>query len=407
MKPRGGRKRRNRKWERIPRESRPAGRFNRPELSGAFGKNENGSLARRVTLPSVKKSLFLSISDQVADHLQKEILRGRWAGIMPGKHQIAAELGVNNKTVEAALRQLEKCGLLIAQGAGRNRKIAEVAPSHSRSLRIAVFPNEGTQDQKYDYFIEMVHALENAGHQVVLASKSLTKLKFEIPRVMAMVQQTPADAWIVCAGSRAVLEWFASQPIPAFALFGHRIGIRIPGISPDKPPAIQKATRHLIELGHTRIVLLCRKIRRLPTPGLSETVFLQTLTSHGCPVGDYNLPDWEESNVGFQDCLASLFRVTPPTALIVDEAEYYVAAMQFLLRRGIRVPEDVSMICTDDDPSFAHCHPPVSCIAWDARPIVKRIVQWASNASRGKADFAQTGSLAQFRPGGTTARVKS
>ena len=43
---------------------------------------------------------FLTLADQVTEHLRSEILRGRWSGALPGKHQLAAELGVNNKTVE-------------------------------------------------------------------------------------------------------------------------------------------------------------------------------------------------------------------------------------------------------------------------------------------------------------------
>ncbi len=80
---------------------------------------------------------FLSITDQVAGHLRAEILRGRWSGMIPGKHQLAAELGINNKTVEAALRQLEKAGLLLAQGAGRRRLIHLPAGGAMSALRIA------------------------------------------------------------------------------------------------------------------------------------------------------------------------------------------------------------------------------------------------------------------------------
>ena len=87
-----------------------------------------------------------------------------------------------------------------------------------------------------------------------------------------------------------------------------------------------------------RIVLLCRRVRRLPAPGLSERAFLAELEAGGIHPGEYNLPDWEENNAGFQKCLDALFRLTPPTALIVDETPYFVAALQFLTRRGIRVP---------------------------------------------------------------------
>jgi DNA-binding LacI/PurR family transcriptional regulator len=354
----------------------------------------------------VNSPAFLTITDQVAGHLRAEILRGRWSGVIPGKHLLAAELGLNNKTVEAALQQLEKAGLLIPQGAGRRRLINTRGWKTSTTLRIAILLHEGVQDQKSELFIQLAHALSSAGHTVIHAAKSLTELRFDPSRVAETVRETKADAWIVCAGSREVLEWFAAEPVPAFALFGHRIGIKIPAVSPDKPPAVREATRRLLELGHRRIVLLCRKIRRLPKPGLSESVFLDTLREHSCPAGDYNLPDWEETNEGFQQCLDALFRVTPPTALIVDEAAWFVATMQFLLTRGLRVPDDVSLICTDDDPAFAHCHPRVACITWDSRPILRRIVNWAASIGRGKTDLRQTVTPSEFLAGGTIGEMR-
>ena len=344
---------------------------------------------------------FLSITDQVAEYLRAEILRGRWSGSLPGKHRLAAELGINNKTVEAALRQLEHKGLLIPRGAGRQRAINPNGGNLSRALRIAFFLNEGVQDLKTEYHIELSHALRNAGHTVLHAPQPLSEINFDVKRVAEIVQQTRADAWIIYAGSREVLEWFAAQPVPAFALFGHRIGIRIPAVSPHKPPTLAEAARHLIGHGHSRIVLLCRRIRRLPRPGLSETVFLDTLRTHHCPVSDFNLPDWEETNAGFQACLRALFHVTPPTALIVDEVHYFIATMQFLLSRGLRVPGDVSLVCTDDDPAFAHCQPPISRITWDSRPVVRRVLQWIANNSRGKSDLRQTLTPSVFIPGGT------
>ncbi len=350
---------------------------------------------------AVKTVTFLSITDQVAAHLRAEILRGRWSDSMPGKHRLATELGVNNKTVEGALRQLERTGLLIPQGAGRTRLIRARASHTVRPLRIAFLLHEHGDDRKVEYHIELRHALEEAGHIPVIAAQSLTETRFDPRRVASLVRRTRADAWIICAGSRSVLEWFSAQPVPAFALFGHRAGLPIAAAGPDKPPALADATRSLISLGHQRIVLLCRKARRLPAPGTSETAFRNVLLEKQIAAGDYNLPDWEETPAGFQQCLDALFRVTPPTALIVDEAQWFIAAMQFLLRRGIRVPRDVSLICTDDAPAFACCEPPVACIAWDRRPVIRRIVQWASSISRGKSDLRQTLTLARFHPGGT------
>ena len=75
--------------------------------------------------------------------------------------------------------------------------------------------------------------------------------------------------------------------------------------------------------------------------------------------------------------------------------------MQFLLKHHLSVPDDVSIISTDDDVALSRCDPPVACIRWDSRPVVRRIVSWAANVSRGKADFTQTLTPAEFVPGGT------
>lgn len=346
---------------------------------------------------------FLTLADQVTEHLRSEILRGRWSGALPGKHQLAAELGVNNKTVEGALRQLEKTGLLLAQGAGRKRLINTRRRSTSRTLRIALLLNDHEIDEKTKIVMEIRHALDAAGHTLVTPPKSLASLRFDPKLVAQLVRKTEADAWIILAGSRGVLEWFASQPVPAFAVFGNRVGIKVPSVSPNKPPVIAEATRHLISLGHRRIVLLARRAVRLPQPTAGLAAYLDTLREHGLQPSEFNLPDWEETNAGFHECLRSLFKATPPTALIVDEVTYFVATMQFLLLHGLRVPADVSLISTDDDVALSHCDPPVACMRWDMRPVIRRIVNWASNISRGKPDFTQTLTPAEFVPGSTIA----
>lgn len=61
---------------------------------------------------------FLSKIEQVAAHLRAELAGGRWEGAMAGRLELAAELGINAKTVEEALRLLEKEGVLVPQRRG-------------------------------------------------------------------------------------------------------------------------------------------------------------------------------------------------------------------------------------------------------------------------------------------------
>ena len=85
---------------------------------------------------------LLSAAQQVALHLRQELERGRWVGSLPGVESLAAELGVNHKTVAAALRQLEREGQLAGSGAGRRRRIITLKGRAARPMRIALLEYE-------------------------------------------------------------------------------------------------------------------------------------------------------------------------------------------------------------------------------------------------------------------------
>ncbi len=343
---------------------------------------------------------IVSPSEQVAVFLRGELGRGRWSGEMPGAPLLAADLGVDRKTVEAGLCLLEQEGLLVPQGAGRRRKILLPDRAPNPSLRVAILLGEA-KDRKITYILDLEHALAVAGHLVYFPRLGLLELGMELRRIAKMVEANKADAWVVGGASHEVLEWFAARKTPVFALFGRRRGVAVAGVGPDKPPALVAATRALIAQGHRRIVLLARRMRRVPVPGASEQAFLNELAAHGIAPGPYHLPDWVENVDGFYARLDSLFQLTPPTALIIDEAPLFVAVQQFFAGRTIRVPQDVSLVCTDASPDFDWCRPTVAHLRWDSRPVVRRIVRWVANVASGKEDRRQTLTPTVFVPGGT------
>ena len=348
----------------------------------------------------------LSASEQVAAHLRNEMLQGSLSGTMPGANRLATELGINHKTVETAMRQLEEEGLLVSLGRGIPRRI-ELPPGKKTDAAMKIaFLNYTPEDKEQERMTHLHHRLEVAGHHPFHHPNPLLKTGVKASRIRQVVKGTEADAWVVGAGSREVLQWFSEQTVPAFALFGRMNGLPIAGTKPDKATPIADATRQLIALGHRRISLLAQTARRLPEPGYIERVFLEELKSHGIPISTYNLPDWDDNIEGFHQALEALFQATPPTALILDEAHLLIAAQQFLLNRGLRVPQDVSLICTDNDPHFSWCIPSIAHIHWDNRPVINRVVKWADNVSRGKKDISQELTLAEFIVGGTIGVAK-
>ena len=347
-----------------------------------------------------------SIVEQVASHLREEILQGQWSGTIPGRGELAADLGMNTTTVEAALQLLEKNGLLEGQGAGRRRKIVLPKNYAPPALRVALLdydaPSKGS-----DYMLDLRHRLVEAGHVPFFADKTLEDLGMDVGRMARFVKKTGADAWIVCAASRDVLRWFADYEKPAFALFGRRSSLPIAGIGPDHVTAFRLLTRRLITLGHQRIVTLVREHLRVPKPAPAVCAMLEEMQAHGLATSSYNLPDWEETSEGVHRVLDGLFQVTAPTVLILDEPLLFHAAKHHLAHRGIHAPAQVSLVCAEPDPTFAWCLPTIAHFNWDYRPVVRRVVRWADNVARGKEDRRQTLTKIEFIEGGTIGPVQS
>jgi DNA-binding LacI/PurR family transcriptional regulator len=343
---------------------------------------------------------FSTLTEQVAQALRDGLQQGRWKGTMPGRNRIAAELSVNHKTANTALKLLENEGLIVSRGAGREREIALTDHSFIKSsLHIKILLYDKT-DAHSEAIIDLSFRLKEQGHHVSFAEKPLVNLHFDVKRVIRMVEKNDADAWIVIAGSRDVLEWFASRSIPTFSMFGWHSHLSLPSLITNKISATTKALQQLEKLGHRRIVLITGEEHRKPALGTFEKWFLNYLETMGITVGKYNLPDWKNDRCGLHRCLDSLFRHTPPTALFINDPVFFFATMQNLSSKGLTVPRDVSLIVMEDHPAFEMFDPEVSVISTPKHRWVPRIVQWIDNITKGKEDRGVTAILCKFKEGG-------
>lgn len=344
---------------------------------------------------------FSSLADQVTDLMRLGMVQGRWGEILPGRHQLAEELGCSHWTVEVAIRRLTKEGLLVSQGPGRKRRIVfSKQTSKVTTMRIKILLYE-SWDRKADYLLSLLSKLQEEGHQAEFTSKTMEELGMNVNRIARYVESTEADAWIVIAGPLDVLQWFKKQPIPSFGLFGRLAEVAIPSFAVSKEDALRDLVDRLVDLRHRRIVMIVREERRKPVPGRIEQLFLERLNEKGIPTGPYNLPDWGDNPEELRKVISSLFQHTPPTALIIAQPQLFFAVMQHLSSLKFSAPEDVSLACTDMSSNFDWCVPDVTHIHWDSRTAVQRILKWARNISRGEEDQRKSSTVARLVLGGT------
>lgn len=352
----------------------------------------------------------LSLAEQTALHLQHGIDSGRWQGTLPGVVRLASDLGVSKDTVVAALSLLQDRGSILSHGPGKRREVATAAtpPSLRRPLRVGLLLREELGQSvplTQEIFLKLIHDLEAMGHKPLLAPKSQAELGHDPARIGRMIAKCHADAWVVSGAPAALAEWLHrhNSNTPAILLGGQRGDRPFATASMDSSRALHETVRRLIKLGHQRIVLVCLPDWVRPKPGQMVQAFFQQLADAGLPASEYNAPWHETTPHGFAKLLDSLFRLTPPTAMIVPHAHYAFAVMGYLGTRGLAIPRDLSLVVRGSDPAFEWVRPRIAHFDCPTADLIRHVLRWVDRCAKGKPDHQPKLVEATLIPGDTIA----
>lgn len=343
-----------------------------------------------------------SLSEQVAHHLKELLAKGRWVDFMPGTPALEAILGVDRKTISSAIRILIKEGWLEDQGLGKKRKILDRIEGQ-KLFRVGFLGYDDDGDLRLVRDLFEKFSTRN-GILMEVTPDSMSGLNWDVSRIADMVRSMDMDAWIVPGGSIEVLEWFEASGMPVYAVFGRHQQFEIDGFSFNFEKALIALADRLLDLGHQRISLVTRRERRKPTLGAFEEFLFECLSPAGIRPDSISLPDWEETPEGFHDLLESLFRFTPPTALILPEPFFVHSAIQFFATKGIKVPKDVSVVSSEDCMDFHWTLPKVARFNPDRGKAGEMAAEWVEKVRKGfPAPKKKTSYPVEFIDGGTLA----
>lgn len=140
----------------------------------------------------------------------------------------------------------------------------------------------------------------------------------------------------------------------------------------DQVHGARAATQHLIDLGHERIVHLAGPLDWLDAQG-REQGWRSALKEAGLEVRPPVVGDW---TADFGHAWAASWPADVPwTAVFCANDQMALGVIHGLAERGLRVPEDISVVGFDDFPEARHFLPPLTTVRQDFHELGERVVK--------------------------------
>jgi LacI family repressor for deo operon, udp, cdd, tsx, nupC, and nupG len=297
---------------------------------------------------------------------------------VPNIHAVAKHAGVSTATVSRVLSQPEVVAPATRRKVLRTVQLLGYVPnSAAKNLRtlksgklLVTVP-----DLSNPFFSLILQGIEDTAHREgysVLVGDTQHDVKRE-ERYAQMLRRKEADG-LIFLGHRLPREAaFLVQSIaPGCAPIVNGCefspGIGVPSVHIDNSKAAYEAMDHLYRLGHRRIGIitgpLVSPLSRDRLKG-AKTRARKQKAEHTCSVmqGDFSI---ESGTVAAERLLSAH---DSPTAIFCFNDEMAMGAIETAKRRGLRVPDDLSVVGFDDI-RFARCvDPPLTTIAQPMRAI--------------------------------------
>lgn len=292
-----------------------------------------------------RKSLPL----RLAEMIEQELIAGTWGGALPGHRTLMKLYRVSAKTSLAAISLLQTRGTISEGEHGKRRRIlVDAKDSQKEMVNLLLIDGFGYQSGEDQMQMQAYrNAWEDEGGKV-------HTIKFDFPRYRSpsallrkAVASYSADAILLHVPPLAWVE-AASQLRPIFLAGGEWKGKALTGSAYNIKNEVTRLAVTLRKLGHQRIVvpldLVGRKMEIAVREGLAEGLGVDptdpALVPY-CPVFAESVP------AVWQQYWKKIFATQQPTAAILTTDIQCLSLYGFCSRNGIRIPQDLSVICME------------------------------------------------------------
>lgn len=159
----------------------------------------------------------------------------------------------------------------------------------------------------------------------------------------------------------------------------------IPSVDVDNVQGAYTAVRHLIDLGHRRIAHISNAPFSYTSARDRLTGYQQALAEAGIDYDDQLIHPGAFTDVSsYAPMLSLLDLFEPPTAVFIGSDLVALGAVQAIHNRGLRIPEDISIIGFDDLFISKYLQPPLTTIHLPAYDLGQRLGEMILTSIRGE-----------------------
>lgn len=178
--------------------------------------------------------------------------------------------------------------------------------------------------------------------------------------------------------------------LPIVLVNGALAGLDAPSVSTDDVASVELAVQHLEHMGHRRIGAALGQMRYLPAQRKRQA-FLEALTRRGLVPDDVDATDLVASttySIQGGQLAAERLLERGVTGIVCGSDVMALGVVRGARGRGLRVPEDLSVVGSDDSQMMEFADPPLTTVRQPAEALAQAASQEIAEQIAGSAPHA-------------------